>query len=242
MSPEELAEAFNWLETDRLTSPELEALISAFSAITFWAFNVPEEEALKFAFFALPEMLISPEDAASDSKLTAQIFPVKLPELETSMDISLASKFPLTVPELETSISVFSWVKVSLKVIVAEELALTAEKSFAKILAATFRAEILEPDLKWMYNFPFMFSTKISSKISEGAVITTFSSFDFTTSAEMDCATLISSKDILNSLFLMMPFPTFGVKLKENPLSDLVLQEVKIRNKDNIEIEITFIV
>ena len=35
MLPEELADAFNELETAKLTSPLLEAEISAFSAITF---------------------------------------------------------------------------------------------------------------------------------------------------------------------------------------------------------------
>ena len=62
MSPEELAEAFTWFETDKLISPLLDALNSAFSAITFFAFNVPEEEDFIVAFFVFPEIIISPED------------------------------------------------------------------------------------------------------------------------------------------------------------------------------------
>ena len=62
MSPEELAEAFNWLETDKLMSPLLEALSSAFSATTFFAFNVPDEEDFIVAFFVLPEIIMSPEE------------------------------------------------------------------------------------------------------------------------------------------------------------------------------------
>ena len=76
-----------------------------------------------------------------------------------------------------------------------------------------------------MYNLPPKFSTKISSKISDGAEITTFSSDAFTTSASMDCATLISSKFILNSLSVIGPFPSFGVVKNEIPPSDLMLQE-----------------
>ena len=134
--------------TETLTSPELEASIFAFSASTFCALSVPEEEADKSVFFALPEISISPDEFTSDFKFTAQICPVKLPELETSIDISLASKFPLISPELEASISILSCVNLSLITIDAEELAFTEEKSLAKILAATFLAEILIPDLK----------------------------------------------------------------------------------------------
>ena len=147
MLPEELADAFNELETAKLTSPLLEAEISAFSAMTFLASKVPDEDAERLAFLAFPEMLMSPEEVTSDSKLTAQIFPEYVPELETSMDKSFASKSPLMVPELETSISVLSWVNLSFIIMVAEELALIAEKSLAKILAETFREEILIPGL-----------------------------------------------------------------------------------------------
>ncbi|MPN39687.1 hypothetical protein SDC9_187216 [bioreactor metagenome] len=102
MSPDELADAFRLLETDKLTSPLLEACTSAFSAMRFVAWIVPDDDARRFAFFAFPEITTSPEELTPDFRFTAQIFPEKVPELETSMDISLASRSPFTVPELET--------------------------------------------------------------------------------------------------------------------------------------------
>ena len=73
MSPEELAEAFSCRLTETLTLPLLEASISAFSAITFCAFKVPEDDASNSAFLVLPEILMSPEEFTSELRFTAQI-------------------------------------------------------------------------------------------------------------------------------------------------------------------------